>query len=230
MSRTDDVEVIVVTGGTGGLGQALVPALLNSGYHVVVPYRSKEDFALLERRVGPGNLSGLHVDLLDREEVDKALATILEPIYALIHLTGGFAMGSIENGNPDLWQQMFASNVLTLLHVARAVIPRIRAAGSGRVITVASSSVGSAPAGLGAYTSAKRAVVAFTETLAHELAGTHVTANVLLPGTLDTEANKQQPETERVSLAHVIETIKFLLSPVSAGITGAAIPITIAKR
>lgn len=198
---------LIVTGGTGNLGTAVV-SHLSQTYDVVV----------LARELG--------VDLSDEASVQAAVNKAAEGgLYGLVHLVGGFAMGSVEETDQGTWGRMLAMNLTTTVNCARAVLPHLKA-GGGRIVAVSAAASLSHPPGMAAYTVSKAAVNAFIQALAGELAGTGVTANALLPTTLDTPMNRQTMDPRQlVPLQRVADTISWLLSDQGANVNGALIPL-----
>lgn len=184
------MKTLIVTGGTGGLG------------HVVVERLQRDYRCLL--------LTREQADLSDAEQVTRAVAAIDGPLYGLVHLVGGFAAGD----DAQTWTSMVALNLTPLVNVARAIVPRLREAGEGRVVAISSIATLTKAAGFSAYTTSKAAVNAFIEALGVELEGSGVTANALLPDTL-TDALRPR----------VAETIVFLLSDAGASVSGALLPL-----
>ncbi len=199
---------LIVTGGTGNLGGAVV-SHLSQTYECVV----------LSLETG--------VDLSDAASVKAAVdAAAGDGLYGLVHLVGGFAMGSVEESDAATWSRLLSMNLLTTVNCARAVIPHLRAGGGGRIVAVSAAASLSLPPGMAAYVVSKSAVNALIQTLAAELAGTGITANAVLPTTLDTPMNRASMDPARlVPLARVAETLGFLLSAEGGNVNGALLPL-----
>jgi NAD(P)-dependent dehydrogenase (short-subunit alcohol dehydrogenase family) len=183
------VKSVVITGGTGGLGSIVVPRLERE-------YRC----VLLTRAMA---------DLSDEASVRDAFAQIGE-IYALVHLAGGFAAGSVEETTGETWSHMLALNLTGAFHAMRAALPHLTR--PGRIIAVSSIASIDKSAGLAAYAVSKSALNTLVEVLAKENHG--IAANVLAPATLTDTLRKE-----------VAETIAFLLSDAAASISGTIIPL-----
>ncbi len=219
---------VIVTGGTGGLGRAVVAALLAADYAVSVTYNVRAEWDALQHEPGMDIVQGLEVNLLDEGSVQAALREVEGPVYGVVNLAGGFAMGAVHEMSLMSWNNLMALNLTTLLLMTKHTLPQMRAANAGRIIAVSSAAMLQAPAQLAAYNVSKRGVLTLVETLAHELQDTAITANAILPGTLDTPANRGSvPANQRVPLGRVSSVIRWLLSAEAAGVTGAAIPITL---
>ena len=223
---------VIVTGGTGGLGRALVELLLRRGDRVAVPWRKEEDWRALESALGsPDALLGARADLSDpggaRAFVTDAAAR-LGSLDALALAAGGWAGGSrFEEAPEGEWDAMLRANVRTVLHTCRAAIPLLARKG-GSVVTVGSRAAQTGGSGMAAYAVSKEAVHALTRVLALENRDRGVRFNCVLPGTIDTPANRRaMPDADRstwTSPEAIARVMAFLLSPESAAITGALVP------
>jgi NAD(P)-dependent dehydrogenase (short-subunit alcohol dehydrogenase family) len=145
------------------------------------------------------------------------------------HVAGGFAYGGpIQETGDAVWDQMMDLNARAAFHVLRAAIPRMRERGSGRIVAIGSRAGVEPQANIAAYAASKAALVSLVRTAALENRDLGITANVILPGTIDTEANrKADPKADRskwVSPERIAELVLFLASDAAAQITGAAIP------
>jgi NAD(P)-dependent dehydrogenase (short-subunit alcohol dehydrogenase family) len=203
------VQTILVTGGTGGLGHAVV-ARLSRDYRCIVPYRSADAWQRLHERVPAAE----GIDSLD------AVARFA-PLHALVHLAGGFEAGA----GADTFSRMFEANALSAVLAYDAAAPYL--SDCGRVVAISSAASHSHPAGLAAYSSSKAALNAFVQTIASELAPRRITANALLPTALATPAMiGSTAERDLVPLERVAEWIVFLLSENGGGVTGQLLTIS----
>jgi NAD(P)-dependent dehydrogenase (short-subunit alcohol dehydrogenase family) len=194
-------KTLIVTGGTGGLGTVVVERLAHDYDCVLL---GRDDFA---------------TDETLRAAIAKAGAP-----YGLVHMAGGYAGGSVSETSPDAWEQMIELNLTLAFRATRATLAAMRRDQPGRIIAISSEATITKFAGAAAYVVAKTALNALIEMTAAELAGTPITANALLPGTLDTPASrKAMPDAPRVPLERVAETIAFLLSDAAASVSGALI-------
>jgi NAD(P)-dependent dehydrogenase (short-subunit alcohol dehydrogenase family) len=224
---------VIVTGGTGALGRALVLQLLERGTHVAVPYRGAEEWRALRDEAGAGAaLFGQPADLGGpagaKVFVDEAAAR-LGGLDGVALVAGGWAGGAgFDEAPADEWDRMLRTNLDTVAHVCRAALPHLRRQG-GSVVAVGSRAAETGGAGMAAYAVSKVAVHALVRVLALENAGHGVRFNAVLPGTIDTPANRRaMPGADRskwTSPAAIARVMVFLLSPDSAPTTGALVPV-----
>jgi NAD(P)-dependent dehydrogenase (short-subunit alcohol dehydrogenase family) len=228
-------RVALVTGGTGALGQAVTLRLLADGATVGVPWVVEAEHQALQARLKPADrerLLAARADVTDAE----ALGAVVERLRAgqgrldiLITLVGGFAPGSLLETDRATWDRMLHLNLTSAFTAARAVVPHMVAAGHGRVVTVGSRGVVPPAGGFIAYTAAKAGVIAFTQALAQELKGSGVTANCVLPSTMDTPANRAaMPGSDRrgwVPVESVAEAIAFLVQDQAGYVSGTLLSI-----
>jgi NAD(P)-dependent dehydrogenase (short-subunit alcohol dehydrogenase family) len=222
---------VLITGGTGGLGHAVVRRLLTQ-YSCFVLYRSSEAWQSLSDAIGANDrLHGLYADLMDPEAVQRSIEQIRSqsgPLYGLVHLAGGFEMGSVQETTLERWNHLLTLNVTTAFTTIQAVLPQLREQNVGRIITIGSSAVSARPAGIAAYTVSKAALSVLTELVANELKDTAITANILLLGSLATPTMLQHMDSRQlVPLERVADTIVFLLSDAAANVSGASIPVIV---
>lgn len=228
-------RVALVTGGTGALGQAVTRRLLAEGAAVTVSYRAEAERDALLARLGAAERERL---LLVRADVtdERAVADLVNTLRArhgrldiLAALVGGFAGGRLVETDRATWERMLALNLTSAFVAARAAVPAMLAGGWGRVVTVGSRAVVPPAAGFVAYTAAKAGLIAFTQALAQELRGSGVTANCVLPGTMDTPANRAaMPGADRsgwVPVESVAAAIAFLVGEEAAHVTGALVTV-----
>jgi NAD(P)-dependent dehydrogenase (short-subunit alcohol dehydrogenase family) len=229
---------VVVTGATGNLGHAVVRAYLEAGAHVAIPARDTAKAGLLRDALGAlagtggdAKLLIAEADLADRASMDALVERVLRTwgrLDVLANLAGGFGTGPADDlaRMRALWEQNVASAVIP----AAACLVPMRARAYGRIVSVAAGSALKAGRNSAGYAMAKSAVVRWTEALAAETKDQGITANAILPGTIDHPVNranmpKADPRTW-VQPAEAAALILFLTSTEASGITGAAIPIT----
>ena len=215
----------IITGGTGGLGRAVVGVFVANGWRVVV----------LDAR--PAELAGAEVvqaDLTDAAEVARAVAAATgdeaAPLRAVVNLVGGFAAGQPVATTPvEDFEAQFALNLRPTYLVTQAALPALVAAGGGAVVCVSSRSALHPFAGAAGYCASKAAVAVFAEVVAREHAADGVRCNAVLPKMIDTPANRAaMPPEQHADLTpaeHVAAVIHFLCGEDSTATSGAAIPV-----
>jgi NAD(P)-dependent dehydrogenase (short-subunit alcohol dehydrogenase family) len=222
-------KTLIITGGTGGLGTAVVSRLVRD-YRCVVLYHGEHGFASLRNMVADSDmLEGIAANLTDEESVAMAVRQAGDrhgAIYGVVHLAGGFAMDPISRTTMQSWSGMIDLNATSAFIVIREALARMDRTAGGRIIAISSEATSTKDASAAAYTIAKTTLNTLIELTARELRGSGITANALLPSTLDTPASRTaMPDVARVPLEHVVETIVFLLSPAGGSVNGALIPL-----
>jgi NAD(P)-dependent dehydrogenase (short-subunit alcohol dehydrogenase family) len=221
-------KTALVTGANGGLGTHVTKALLDAGFAVVglAPKIQQSDF-------DHPNFTALPASLDSLAAAKKAADTVIGrfgKIDVLAHLVGGFAGGqTIADTDDATFQRMFDMNLNSAFHILRAVLPHMRKAGAGRIIAVGSRAAENPGPTVGAYSASKAALVSLIRTVALENKDAGITANVILPGTMDTPANrKAMPGADTstwVQPASVASLIVWLSGDAGKDVTGAAIPV-----
>jgi len=192
-----DNRIALITGGTGALGNTIALDLLRSGALVTVTYTSGLEWRKLQKRAADleARLDGVSVDLTRAGDVALVIRD-LENRYGhidfLLCLAGGFAAGKVDETDEATWDRMLNLNLRTLTSVLRSLIPRMIAKNFGRIVTVSSGAIlEGGGAGMTAYAVAKGAVRQLSELLAQEVKGHDIRVFCVMPGTMDTEANRR---------------------------------------
>jgi len=222
---------ILITGGTGGLGRFVTKRCLIGGGKLFLTYRSENDKNKFRAELSSGDqdqITFIKADLADADSV-KQFYSQLAKIEVLLHLAGGFAMGAIERFPLEDWQRQLNLNLTTSFLVIRYALPLMQKINYGRIVTIASRTAVEPAAQMAAYAAAKAGVVALTKSVAEETKGTGITANVVLPGIIDTPANRKAMGTDNqskwVAPEALAEIIFFLGSEKAGDIRGATIPV-----
>jgi NAD(P)-dependent dehydrogenase (short-subunit alcohol dehydrogenase family) len=221
---------VVVTGGTGALGTAVVGALVAAGAMCHVPSLSEKEAQRFPHRDHPHVKVSADGDLSDEAAVARLYADV--PLWASIHIAGGFAAAPVsETSKGDLMQQV-EMNFVTCFLCCRAAVNAIMKTGAGgRIVNVAARPAleWRSGAGMVAYTASKAAVAALTVALAEEVAKQDILVNAVAPSIMDTPANRQaMPKADHGAWAKVEEvaaTILFLASPENKATRGAIVPV-----
>ncbi|TMJ05907.1 MAG: SDR family NAD(P)-dependent oxidoreductase [Alphaproteobacteria bacterium] len=221
---------VVITGGTGALGVAVVGALLEAGAVCHVPYRSEDEAARFPHR-GNGQVSLAALgDLADEAAVNKYYDGIAK-LWASIHIAGGFAFAPIGDSDKSLLMGQIESNLVSAYLCCRAAVAAFRRAGGGRIVNVAARPALEPRNGasMTAYTAAKAGVAALTQALGEEVAKDGILVNAVAPSIMDTPANRRSmPKADYAAWPKVEEvaaTILFLASPENAVTRSAVVPV-----
>ncbi|HEX7743924.1 MAG TPA: SDR family oxidoreductase [Micromonosporaceae bacterium] len=218
---------VLVTGGTGGLGTAVTAAFAEAGWRVVVPVRSGSAAAL------PG-VTTVTADLTDPAEAHRAVAVAAgepaTPLRAVVNLVGGYAGGGRVHETPiEDFERMLTLNLRPTYLVTREALTYLAGAGGGAIVCVSSRAALAPFAGAAGYITAKAAVLAFANAVAVEYRGAGVRCNTVVPGVIDTAANRAaRPEADAstwAAPADIARVIRFLASAESAPTTGATVPV-----
>lgn len=225
----------VITGGTGGLGTALVRRLLRRDYRLALTYLLPEEADRFESEfeVDENRMSLRRVDATNPEAITafiKEVADDFGSINAVCSLVGGWAGGrDVEDTDDVRLERMLDLNLRSAFYTVRAAIPHLRSASWGRIMLVGSRAAFDTPAGQAAFNISKAGVVALAKTVAQELDGTQITCNVLLPAVIDTPATRSAaPYADYVNWPtpdEIAAVAEFLLSEESGVINGAAVPV-----
>jgi NAD(P)-dependent dehydrogenase (short-subunit alcohol dehydrogenase family) len=244
----------IITGGTGGLGWAVVTRLLEEGWRVVVPWVAQRE---LERVTGqlddsgtarsgeagrpaggtPEGLELVQADLFDAAAVaavvKRASAERQAPLRGVVNLVGGFAVGGRVHETPlEEFEAQFRLNLRPTYLVTQAALPRLlenAPPSRGSIVCVGSRAAVQPFPGAAGYVSSKAAVIAFAQAVATEYKQDLIRCNAILPSVIDTPANRAaMPNADHdkwVRPAEIAGVIAHLLSDDSSPINGAAIPV-----
>jgi NAD(P)-dependent dehydrogenase (short-subunit alcohol dehydrogenase family) len=221
-------KVALVTGANGGLGVHVTQALLDAGATVVGVSRKiqQSDFNSPLFTALPAGISTAEGA---KSAVDSLIARFGR-LDILAHTVGGFAGGkSIAETDDATFQSMFDSNLNSTFYLLRAAIPAMRKTGNGRIVAIGSRAALEPGAGVGAYSASKAAMVSLIRTVALENKDVGITANVILPGTMDTPTNRRfMPDADFskwVQPASVASLIAWLAGDAGKDVNGAVIPV-----
>jgi NAD(P)-dependent dehydrogenase (short-subunit alcohol dehydrogenase family) len=218
---------VVVTGGTGALGSAVVGSLLGLGATCSVPYRHETEAQRFAHRGDPNVRLIALADLADEAAVAKVYAGITP--WASIHIAGGFAMGKVADTDKAALMAQLDSNLVSCFLCCRAAVQTMR--GGGRIVNVAARPAleWRSGAGMTAYTIAKTGVATLTTALAEEVAKDGILVNAVAPSIMDTPANRAaMPKVDHAlwpKVDEVAATIVFLASPDNRVTRGAVVPV-----
>ncbi|MGN6570019.1 MAG: SDR family NAD(P)-dependent oxidoreductase [Pseudolabrys sp.] len=223
-------KTVVVTGGTGALGAAVVGALIAQGARCVVPYVHEAEMARFAHRADKVVTFVAVRDLADEADVAKLYAQAGAPLWASIHIAGGFAMGKVADTDKTALMAQIEQNLVSCFLCCRAAVKAMGKDG-GRIVNVAARAAlePRTGAGMSAYTLAKSGVAALTAALAEEVAKDGILVNAVAPSILDTPTNRaSMPKADFAGWPKVEEvaaTIVHLVSPDNRVTRGAIVPV-----
>ena len=221
-------KVILITGAKGGLGTFVTNSFLESGARVFGVSRSIADSDFPHP-----SFSAVAAELSDGDrarQVAENVAGKAGRIDGLVHLVGAFAGGrSVAETDDATLDKMLDLNLRSAFHMIRAILPIMRAQGAGRIVGIGSKAAAEPAALAGVYGASKAALVSLIRTIARENVDRNVSANVVLPGTMDTPANRAaDPNADYSKWVHPCQVTKLLVHLVSdqaSQVSGAVIPI-----
>ncbi len=221
----------IVTGGTGGLGSAVVARLLDDGWRVVVPWVVEHELSRVPEREG---LELLQADLFDADAVagvvGRAAGTSAAPLRGVVNLVGGFAAGPRVHETPiEEFEKQFRLNLRPTYLMVAAAVPHLLSAGAGSIVCVGTRAALQPFSGAAGYISSKAAVIAFAQAVATEYKNDGIRCNAILPSVIDTPGNRaSMPNADFskwVKPEEIAGVIAHLLSDDSRPTSGAAIPV-----
>jgi NAD(P)-dependent dehydrogenase (short-subunit alcohol dehydrogenase family) len=222
---------VVVTGGTGALGSAVVAALVEAGAVCHVPYRVAAEAEHFPLRDHAKVKLVAGIDLTDEAAVARLYGGV-PALWASIHLAGGFAMSAVaKTTKAELMKQIDLNLVTAFLSCAAAVNAITRTGAGGRIVNVAARPAleWRSGAGMAAYTASKAGVAALTAALAEEVVKSGILVNAVAPSIMDTPANRAaMPQADYSAwpkVAEVAATILFLASPENKVTRGSVVPV-----
>ena len=231
-------KVCLVTGGSRGIGRAIVFALANAGADVAFTYlRNKEMAEQVCQEVGKKGVrcrayqdDAASID--ETERIVKQVIAELGPISVLVNNAGITRDKSFLKMTKDMWDEVIHVNLDGLFNTTHAVLPSMVDAGWGRILNLSSVVAQMGNFGQANYAASKGAVISFTETLARELARKNITVNAIAPGFIETDMTNRLPEVALAQVQamtpvgrlgkpeEVADAVVFLASPRSSFITG----------
>jgi NAD(P)-dependent dehydrogenase (short-subunit alcohol dehydrogenase family) len=216
---------VLVAGGTGFLGNAVVRELIGSGYDVAATWVVERERERLESE--PVEL--IEADLFDADQVAAAISKV-DQLEAVVNLVGGFSDGPrVPETDPGDFERMLRLNVMPCFLLARAAMPSLIERGGGAFVGVSARPALRPFAGAAGYISSKAAVLALVQALDAEYKGDGIRCNAILPSVIDTPANREaMPDADHskwVPPEQIARVVRFLVSDDSAPTSGAGIPV-----
>jgi NAD(P)-dependent dehydrogenase (short-subunit alcohol dehydrogenase family) len=223
---------VLITGAAGALGRSVVKRFLDDGERVLAVDAVEGALAELTALFASDALAVRRVDLTSTEEVERLFVETEEESGIpgkVVHLVGGFRWARFADLTDRDWKYLLDLNLETTFRIFRECARRFERAGGGVVIAVSSPAGLQGDAGVGGYAAAKAGVLRMVESLAREMAPFGGRANAILPGTMDTPANRAgMPDADPaqwVTTDAVAEVIHYLTTPAASAITGAAVRV-----
>jgi NAD(P)-dependent dehydrogenase (short-subunit alcohol dehydrogenase family) len=228
-------KVVVVAGGTGGLGNSVSLAFLKDGAKVVVTYRKEEEFAALKQAAGThaAALEGAIVDVTDERKTSEFVGGVVTRhgrVDALVNTVGGYAGGvKLWDLETKVFDTMLSLNLRSGYALARAVLPVMLKQRSGSIVNIAAKAAVDHGAGASAYAASKAAAVALMDSLAADVKGTGVRVNSILPSIIDTAVNRKAMPDADFSVwpkpEEIAQVVLFLCSDRATVVHGASVPV-----
>ena len=228
-------KVIIVTGASGNLGQAVARAFHAAEAHLVLVDRSAERLAGLYADLAADHAHYLagSVDVNDAASVQGMVQEAVhrfERVDVLVSAVGGYRVGTPVHETPlDVWDELFSLNARTAFIASQAVVPQMLRQRSGKIINIAARSGLAGKANVAAHSASKAAVIRLTESLSAELRDFGINVNCIVPGTIDTPQNRQaMPEADTgrwVAPESLADVILFLASDAARDVHGASLPV-----
>jgi len=226
-------QAIIVTGATGNLGAAIAETLARLGANLALADMREDALQALAKRIGGAPLLVAGADVRTKEGADRiatACVSRFSRIDGLANTVGAFKMAEVTAGAAADWSFLMDLNALSALRLSEAVLPAMHDQNYGRIVHVAAGAGARSFAGASVYSASKAAVMRITEAISEENKSKGVTANCIMPGTIDTPQNRAaMPDADHGSWVHpgdVAALATFLLSRQASAVTGAAIPVT----
>ncbi len=221
----------IITGGTGGLGSAVVGRLLDDSWRVVVPWIVERELERVQERPG---LELVQADLFDSEAVQSVVGVGNSepdaPLRGVVNLVGGFAAGGRVHETPvEEFEKQFRLNLRSTYLMVAAAVPHMIDSSGGSIVCVGTRAALQPFSGAAGYISSKAAVIAFAHAVAVEYKNDGIRCNAILPSVIDTPANRaSMPNADHsrwVKPSEIAGVIAHLLSDDSSPTSGAAIPV-----
>ena len=225
-------KVVLITGATGSLGSATAQIFSTSNTKLVLTGRNTEKLTQLVQSL-PHDTLTQSCDLCDPQQVKQLIQQALTRfgrIDVLLNIAGGFSMGpQVHELTSDDFNRMFEMNFISTLNTCKAIVPIMLTQGSGKIVNVSARAAVEGKAKMAPYCISKSAVVTLTESLAAEHKQNNLNINCILPGTIDTETNRNDmPNADHatwVPAEDIANMMLFLSSDHASSVNGAIIPV-----
>ena len=242
-------KTAIVTGGGRGIGRGIAPGFAREDAQIVVADILQENAQAVRDEINAMAVAAIacQVDLTKRPQVENMVETVLSQlgrIDILVNCAGWDRMEPFIESDEETWERILAINFKSVLYTAKAVLPHMISRNSGKIVNISSDAGRVGSSGEAVYSGAKGAVIAFSKTLAREVARYHINVNVVCPGLTDTplleELRSRSPETEKIVEAviratpfrrvakpeEIAEAVLFLVSAGADFITGQTLSVS----
>jgi 3-oxoacyl-[acyl-carrier protein] reductase len=235
---------VIVTGGSRGLGLAIVVQLANAGYRVIaIARKNTTELTAAISEAGTAGVGAIEFRALDLSDVAaipafvRALRTAVGPIYGLVNNAGLGTSGVLANMRDDIIEGLIRLNTLAPIVLSKYVAKSMMLERAGRIVNISSIVASSGYSGLSVYSATKASLLGFTSSLARELGPLGVTVNAIAPGFVDTEMTQELNAQHREKIARrsalhrmaepidVARSVEFLLGDGGKNITGTTITV-----
>jgi NAD(P)-dependent dehydrogenase (short-subunit alcohol dehydrogenase family) len=216
---------VLVAGGTGYLGTAVVRELIASGYPVTATWVVPGE----RERLAAEPVDLVQVDLFDADATEAAVGGI-DDLQAVVNLVGGYAVGPhVHETEPDQFERLMRLNVMPAFLLARVTMPRLQERGGGAFVGVSARAALRPFPGAAGYIASKAALLALIQALDTEYKRHGIRCNAIVPSVIDTPANREaEPDADHskwVKPEAIAKVVRFLVSEDSEPISGAAVPV-----
>ena len=242
-------KAALVCGGGGAIGSAVALALARAGAKIAVADIARENAEKVKSEIAAMGIRAVAcpVDLTSKADVDRAVVEVIDQfgqIDILVNCQGWDRMEPFVESDEETWDKLLAINFKSVLYTMRAVLPRMIARGSGKVVNISSDAGRVGSSWEAVYAGTKGAVIAFSKTIAREVARNKINVNVVCPGLTETpllaSLRAQSEQTTRIIDAvtkatpfrrtaqpeEIAEAVLFLASPQADFITGQTLSVS----
>jgi 2-hydroxycyclohexanecarboxyl-CoA dehydrogenase len=242
-------KIALVAGGGGGIGRAVALSLAREGARVAVADIAKENAGKVSQEIQELGTDAMacQVDLTKKSDVDRMVGEVgarLGPIDILVNCQGWDRLEPFIESDEDTWEKLLAINFKSVLYTAKAVLPQMISHGGGKIVNISSDAGRVGSSWEAVYAGAKGAVIAFSKTVAREVARYKINVNVVCPGLTETPllraVRSQSEQTAKIIDAvtkatpfrrpaqpeEIAEAVLFLISPAANFITGQTLSVS----